>query len=109
MAVAFLPVVFLVILFGVVYYVPKWVQRKKDNRQELINKTATVLSKRVNKTSKYIASYTYHVTFLFPDQSKLELIVPPKQLINFIEDDQGCLEFQGERFLSWSPNKRNSN
>jgi heme/copper-type cytochrome/quinol oxidase subunit 2 len=103
MITAFLPAIFIILLFAVVYFVPKWNQRKKDNREELINISAIVISKRVNITSKYTASNTYHVRFLFPDQRKLELQVPPKKLVDFVEDQQGQLQFQGKRFLSWSP------
>ncbi|QGQ94390.1 DUF2500 family protein [Paenibacillus psychroresistens] len=103
MVTAFIPVIFLGLLFAVVYLVPKWIQRQKDNREELINTPATVISKRMNVTSKYIVSHTYHVSFIFPDQHKLELKVPPKELVNFVEDQQGQLQFQGERFLSWNP------
>jgi hypothetical protein len=102
MVTAFLPALFLVLLFAVVFSVPKWIQRKKDNQEQLINIPATVISKRVNITSKYTASNTYHVTFLLPDQSTLELKVPPKKLVEFVEDKQGSLQYQGQRFLSWS-------
>jgi hypothetical protein len=100
---AFLPVVFLILLFAIVYFVPKCIQRRKDNREELVNTPATVISKRVNITSKYTASNTYHVSFLFPDQRKLELQVPTKKIVAFVEAQQGNLQFQGKRFLSWSP------
>jgi hypothetical protein len=103
MVTAFMPVFFLIIVFVVVFLVPKWVQRMKDNRQELINAPATVISKRINVTSKYIVSNTYHVSFLFLDQHRLELQVPLKKFGAFIENEQGSLQFQGKRFLSWSP------
>jgi hypothetical protein len=103
MITAFLPMLFLVLLFAVVYFVPKWIQRKRDNQEQLINTPAIVISKRVNITSKYTASNTYHVTFLFPDQSKLELQVPTRKIVTFLEDQRGNLQFQGKRFLSWSP------
>jgi hypothetical protein len=103
MVTAFSPVFFLILVFVVVFLVPKWVQRLKDNRQELINTPATIISKRINVTSKYIVSNTYHVTFQLSGQNRFEMQVPAKVFNAFIEGEHGSLQFQGKRFLTWSP------
>jgi hypothetical protein len=105
---AFSPVFFLILVFVVVFLVPKWVQRMKDNRQELINTPASIISKRIHVTSKYIVSNTYHVTFQFLGQNRLELQVPAKAFNAFIEGGQGSLRYQGKRFLTWSPDSEAS-
>jgi hypothetical protein len=106
MLTAFLPVFFILLLFGGVYFIPKWVQRKKDNRENLINISATVLSKRINKSSKYIASHTGHIMFELSDLRRCELQVPSKIFNGFREGEEGSLQFQGKRFIAWNSAKK---
>jgi hypothetical protein len=99
--VAFLPILFLILLFALVYFIPKWLQRQKDNREELINTAATVLSKRYHAPSKYIVSYTYHITFELADHRQVELRIPAKRYGSIVEGDHGILQYQGSRFIKW--------
>jgi hypothetical protein len=101
MVTAYSPVLFLIILFALVYFIPKWIQRTKDNKEQLIKTTATVLSKRIHATSKYIVSYAYYVTFEVANQRKVELRVPAKRYGSFVEGNHGNLQFQGTRFIEW--------
>lgn len=87
-----------------------------NNRQPVLDVSATVVSKRTNITKHtghtdsnghhHIGhtSTSYYVTFELTSKDRIEFEVPGKTYGILIEGDSGTLKFQGTRFLDFNIN-----
>lgn len=84
----------------------------KNNHSPRLSAAAKIVAKRTNvshhnhthagdMTGYGTSSTTYYVTFQFESGDRMEFIVPGTEYGMLIEGDEGKLNFQGTRYLSF--------
>jgi hypothetical protein len=83
----------------------------KNNKQPIIPVEAKIVAKRYNvrhhhrsNTHHHSSSTIYYVTFEFTNGERIELNVPSYEFGMLAEGDQGILNFQGTRYISFTRN-----
>ncbi len=96
-----IPILFFGIFFTVFYKIIR--ETRRNNKAPRLTTDATVVSKREHyRRGTNSASHTaYYVTFEVPSGDRMELMLDGYEYGMLIEGDEGRLNFQGTRFLSF--------
>ncbi len=95
------PLLFFGVFFLVFYRMIK--ESKANSNAPRLTTDATVVSKREHyrRGSDSASHTTYYVTFEVPSGDRMELTLPGYEYGMLIEGDEGRLNFQGTRFISF--------
>lgn len=104
-------VVFGLIIVSVIQGVGQW---NKNNNSPVLTVSATVVAKRgeihhhdhhTNDHMHHTSSTTYYVTFQVESGDRIELKVTGSEYGMLVEQDEGNLTFQGNRYLGFERNR----
>lgn len=108
------PIMFFLV-FGVIIFsaIKSLSVSMKNNQQPIVPVEAKVVTKRYdvshhrhhtgdNMHHHHSSSTSYFVTFEMTNGERMELKVPPNEFGMMVEGDNGTLEFQGTRFISFT-------
>lgn len=100
----FIGIVFVIVIGSIIVNVGKNVaQWSENNAQPRLTQEATVVAKRTEVSgSQNHSSTSYYLTFELPDGGRREFSVTGSEYGLQAEGDNGQLEFQGTRYLSFT-------
>ena len=107
------PIMFFLVFGLIIFTIIKNIQvNMHNNKQPIIPVEAKIVTKRYNvshhhhhnsDTMHHTSSNTsYYVTFEMSNGERMELQVPTSEFGMMVEGDQGTLQFQGTRFISFT-------
>lgn len=107
------PIMFFLV-FGLIIFtfIKGFKQNMYNNRQPIVPVNAKIVAKRYNvshhdhndaNNMHHTSSSTwYYATFEMSNGERMELQVPPGEFGMLAEGDEGTLQFQGTRFISFT-------
>lgn len=108
------PIIFFLVFGIIVFTAVKGIQQyTHNNKQPIIPVTAKVVAKRHDvshnhhhdsstNSMHHSSSTWYYVTFEMTNGQRMELQVPNREFGMLVEGDEGTLQFQGTRFISFT-------
>lgn len=106
------PIMFFLVFGLIIFSVAKSIkQNMYNNKQPIIPVQAKIVTKRTdvshhhhgtNNNMHHSSSTWYYATFEMTNGERMELQVPSREFGMLVEGDEGTLEFQGTRFISFS-------
>ena len=100
--------VFGIIIVQTIFALSRW---SKNNHSPRLSVQAKIVDKRSDVSIRHSgndamthSSTTYYVSFEFKSGDRLELKVPVNDFGYLVVGDDGILEFQGTRFISFNRN-----
>lgn len=103
--------IFFIFIFGVIAwtFIKGIKQNMYNNKQPIIPVESKIVAKRYDVShhhhgdnNTHHSSTSYYVTFEMSNGERMELLVPDKDFGMLVEGDEGTLQFQGTRFISFT-------
>lgn len=108
---AMFPIMFFLVFGIIIYTIVKNIQvNMHNNKQPIVPVQVKVATKRSDVSHHHqgsdnmhtTSSTNYYVTFEMTNGERMELQVPSGEFGMMVEGDQGTLQFQGTRFISFT-------
>jgi hypothetical protein len=105
------PIMFFLIFGLVIFTLAKNIKQSMyNNKQPIVPVQAKVVTKRYSVSTHqhadnnmhHTSSTWYYATFEFTNGERMELQVPSREFGMLVEGDEGTLQFQGTRFISFT-------
>ena len=106
------PIMFFLVFGLIIFSVAKSIkQNMYNNKQPIIPVQAKIVTKRTDVSHHHhgtsdnmhhSSSTWYYATFEMTNGERMELQIPSREFGMLVEGDEGTLEFQGTRFISFS-------
>ncbi len=110
---AIFPIMFFLVFGLIIYNIVKNIQvNMRNNKQPIVPVQVKISAKRYDVSHHHhqgsdninhtTSSTSYYVTFEMINGERMELQVPSGEFGMMVEGDQGTLQFQGTRFISFT-------
>lgn len=109
---AIFPIMFFLVFGLIIFTIAKSIkQNMYNNRQPIVPVQAKIVTKRYDVSHSHhgtsdnmhhSSSTWYYATFEMTNGERMELQVPSREFGMLVEGDEGTLEFQGTRFISFT-------
>lgn len=106
------PIMFFLVFGVIIFLIAKSIkQNMYNNKQPIIPVQAKIVTKRTDVSHHHhgtsdnmhhSSSTWYYATFEMNNGERMELQVPSREFGMLVEGDEGTLEFQGTRFISFT-------
>lgn len=106
------PIMFFLVFGLIIFTIAKGIkQNMYNNKQPIIPVQTKVVAKRYNVSHHtngtndnihHSSNTTYYATFEMTNGERMELHVPASEFGMLVEGDEGTLQFQGTRFISFT-------